>query len=43
MQGMENSAINLLRTLGREQIEVDVQPETVFEVEFESCLELQFC
>ena len=40
---MENSAINLLRTLGREQIEVEVQPETVFKVEFESCLELQFC
>ena len=43
MQGMENSAINLLRTLGCKHIEVEVQPETVFEVEFESCLELQFC
>ena len=40
---MENSAINLLRTLGREQIEVEVQPETFFQVESESCLELQFC
>ena len=40
---MEKLAINLLRTLGREQIEVKVQLETVFEVEFESCLELHFC
>ena len=40
---MENSAINLLRTLGCKHIEVEVQPETVFEVEFESCLELHFC
>ena len=40
---MEKLAINLLRTLGREQIEVEVQPETVFEVESKSCLELQFC
>ena len=38
MEGIQMSVNNLLRALGLEQIEV--QPETVFQVEVESCLEL---
>ena len=40
MEGIQMSVNNLLRALGLEQIEVEVQPETVFQVEVESCLEL---
>ena len=43
MQGMETSALNLLRALGLERIKVDVQPETFFQVKVESCLEMHLC
>ena len=37
---MHRSVINLLRALCLEKIKVEMQPETVFQVEVESCLEL---
>ena len=43
MQGVQSSTSNLLGTLGLEQIKVEIQLETVFQVKFESCLELQLC
>ena len=43
MQGVQTSKGNLLGTLGLEQIKIEIQLETVFQVKFESCLELQLC
>lgn len=43
MQEIEISAVNLLCALGFEQIKVEMQSETVFEVKIESCLELLLC
>ena len=43
MEGMHRSVINLLRALCLEQIKAEMQPETVFQVKVESCLELLLC
>ena len=37
------SAYNLLFAFGFEQIKVEIQLKTVFQVEVESCLELHLC
>ena len=40
---MEMLAVNLLRALGFEHIKVEIELETVFQVEVESGLQLQLC
>ena len=40
---MEMLAVNLLRAIGLELIKVDSEPETVFQVEVESRLQMYLC
>ena len=43
MQEIQISKVNLLGAPGLEEIKIEIQLETVFQIKVESCLEVHLC